>query len=146
MFVWQEDDWYQTNGADGLPIITDDGNAPDVGYVVPGQFWYDKLNNNLYIWAGELAPDGANIWRLLADLDQDFLQTTATLPLSVIGPRIQAASVTDDLNYLPTDDPSLFTVQKDYNEFLFAYLVNLDKGLTDLDPVYVSDTPPAQAE
>ena len=25
LFVWQEDDWYQTNGADGLPIITDDG-------------------------------------------------------------------------------------------------------------------------
>ncbi len=53
LFVWQEDDWYQTNGADGLPIITDDGSAPEVDYVVPGQFWYDKLNNNLYIWAGE---------------------------------------------------------------------------------------------
>ncbi len=94
----------------------------------------------------ETEPDGSQVWRLLADLDQDFLQTTATLPLSIIAPKIEAASSTDDLNYIPTDDASLFTVQKDYNEFVFAYLVNLDKGVTDLDPVYVSDTPPAQAD
>ena len=80
--------------------------APEVDYVVPGQLWYDKLNNNLYIWAGDNAPDGSQIWRLLADLDQDFLQTTATLPLSVIGPKIAEARAIDDLNYIPTDDAS----------------------------------------
>ena len=146
LFVWEEDDWYQTNGADGLPIVTNDGNAPGVDYVVPGQFWYDALNNNLYIYAGESHTDGTPVWRLIADLDQDFLQTTATLPLSVMGPRIADAKLIDDLKYIPTDDVSLFEVQKDYNEFLFAYLSNLDAGLQGIEPVYVSDEPPAQAD
>ena len=146
LFVWEEDDWYQTNGADGLPIVTNDGNAPGVDYVVPGQFWYDAFNNNLYIYAGESHTDGTPVWRLIADLDQDFLQTTATLPLSVMGPRIADAKLIDDLKYIPTDDVSLFEVQKDYNEFLFAYLSNLDAGLQGIEPVYVSDEPPAQAD
>ena len=38
LFVWVEDDWYQTNGADGLPIITQGSAAPEVDSVVPGQF------------------------------------------------------------------------------------------------------------
>jgi hypothetical protein len=146
LFVWQEDDWYQTNGADGLPIVTDDGDPPGVDYVVPGQFWYDALNNNLYIYAGDSHPDGTPVWRLIADLDQDFMQTTATLPLSVMGPRIADAKLIDDLEYIPTDDVELFSVQKDYNEFLFAYLSNLDLGLQGIQPVYVSDAPPPQAE
>ena len=75
---------------------------------------------------------------LVADLDQDFADNRNS-PLSVIGPKLQRIPV-DELNYLPTEDPSLFTVQKDYNEFLFEYLTNLT---TDSDePVYVSDTPP----
>jgi len=155
LFTWIDSDWYQTNGGDGIPIVTDDGNAPAIDVAIPGQMWYDKLDNNLFIFAGDYQADdgsintngdGALVWKLVADLDQDFLQTTATLPLSVIGPKIQAARAIDELNYIPTDDAALFTVQKDYNEFVFAYLSNLDAGLTDLEPVYVSDTPPAQSE
>ena len=33
---------WQTNGADGLAIITDDANPPPTEEVLPGQFWYDK--------------------------------------------------------------------------------------------------------
>jgi len=151
LFTWIDSDWYQTNGGDGIPIVTDDGNAPAIDVAVPGQMWYDKQDNNLFIFSGDYQADdgsintngdGALVWKLVADLDQDFIQTTATLPLSVIGPKIQAARAIDELNYIPTDDASLFTVQKDYNEFVFAYLSNLDAGLTDLEPVYVSDTPP----
>ena len=151
MFVWIDNDWYQTNGGDGIPIVTNDSNPPAINYAVPGQMWYDRLENNLFIFSGDyLAADGSInqdgdgqlVWKLVADLDQDFLQTSATLPLSVIGPRIQEARAIDDLNYIPTDDASLFTVQKDYNEFVFAYLNNLDEGLSNLEPVYVSDLPP----
>ena len=155
MFVWIENDWYQTNGGDGIPIVTPDSTPPSLNYAVPGQMWYDRANNNLFIFNGQYQAadgsinedgDGSLIWKLVADLDQDFIQTTATLPLSVIGPKITAAKAIGDLNYIPTDDASLFTVQKDYNEFIFAYLTNLDEGLTDLEPVYVSDTPPPQAD
>ena len=155
MFVWIENDWYQTNGGDGIPIVTPDDTPPSINYAVPGQMWYDKANNNLFIFSGQYQAadgsinedgDGSLIWKLVADLDQDFIQTTATLPLSVIGPKIAEARAIDELDYIPTDDAGLFTVQKDYNEFLFAYLSNLDAGLQDLEPVYVSDTPPAQAD
>jgi hypothetical protein len=152
LFTWIDTDWYQTNGGDGIPIVTDDGNPPLIDVAVPGQMWYDKQDNNLFIFSGDYQAadgtinqdgDGALVWKLVADLDQDFIQTTATLPLSVIGPKLVNAYTVDELNYLPTDDPSLFTVQKDYNEFLFAYLTNLDEGLSEFDPVHVSDTPPA---
>ena len=151
LFTWIDSDWYQTNGGDGIPIITDDGNAPALDVAVPGQMWYDKQDNNLFIFSGDYQADdgsinqngdGALVWKLVADLDGDFLQTTVNLPLSVIGPKLVNAYSLDELNYLPTDDPSLVTVQEDYNEFVFAYLSNLDQGLTDLEPVYVSDTPP----
>ena len=151
LFVWIDNDWYQTNGGDGIPIVTDDGQPPAINVAIPGQMWYDKLDNNLFIFSGDYQADdgsinqngdGALVWKVVADLDQDFLQTTATLPLSVIGPKLVNAYTVDELNYLPTDDPSAFTVQKDYNEFLFEYLTNLDEGLSNIEPVYVSDTPP----
>ena len=155
LFTWIDNDWYQTNGGDGIPIVTPDEQPPAIDVAVPGQMWYDRKNNNLFIFSGQYQAadgsinedgDGDLVWKLVADLDQDFIQTTATLPLTVIGPRIAEARTIDDLNYIPTDDASLFTVQKDYNEFIFAYLNNLDEGLSNIEPVYVSSTPPAQAD
>ena len=59
LFVWVEDDWYQTNGADGIPIITDDATVPSVENIVPGQFWWDRGHNALYIFDGTyVLPDG----------------------------------------------------------------------------------------
>jgi len=143
LFVWVDDDWYQTNGADGIPIITDDAAAPSVENVVPGQFWWNRAENALYIFDGTyiLADDsittnpnagGAPVWKLVVDSDGEgnnaLLQTTATLPLAVIGPRVTAL---EDYTYLPDVDLSegLMTVQKDFNEWVFQALVNLDEGL-----------------
>ena len=154
LFVWVDDDWYQTNGADGVPIITDDSIAPSVENVIPGQFWWDRGHNALYIFDGTyVLPDGTTTlnpnsggdptWKLVYDTDGDagLIQTTATLPLAVVGPRVTAL---EDYEYLP--DPGLseglMTVQKDYNEWVFQALVNLDKGLEDHQPVYVGEEPP----
>ena len=154
LFVWVEDDWYQTNGADGVPIISDDATAPSVENVVPGQFWWDRGHNALYIFDGTyILPNGTitlnpnaggdPVWKLVFDTNDDagLIQTTATLPLSVVGPRVTAL---EDYEYLP--DPGLseglMTVQKDYNEWVFQALVNLDQGLSDHQPVYVGETPP----
>ena len=155
LFVWVEDDWYQTNGADGIPIITNDSAAPSVENVVPGQFWWDRSHNALYIFDGTyVLPDdsittnpnagGSPVWKLVLDADGDnsgTLQTTATLPLTVVGPRVTAL---EDYEYLP--DPGLseglMTVQKDFNEWVFQALVNLDVGLEGFQPVLIGETPP----
>ena len=154
LFVWVEDDWYQTNGADGIPIITDDATVPSVENIVPGQFWWDRGHNALYIFDGTyVLPDGTitlnpnaggdPTWKLVLDADGDagLMQTTATLPLAVIGPKVTAL---EDYEYLP--DPGLseglMTVQKDFNEWIFQALVNLDQGLSDHQPVYVGEAPP----
>ena len=156
LFVWVEDDWYQTNGADGVPIITDDAAAPAVENVVPGQFWWNRGENALYIFDGTyILPDnsittnpnagGEPVWKLVVDSDGEgnnaLLQTTATLPLAVIGPRVTAL---EDYAYLPDVDLSegLMSVQKDFNEWVFQALVNLDEGLEDHQPVYVGEAPP----
>ena len=45
LLIWQDDGWYQTNGADGLPFFAT--AAP--GSEVPGALWFNTANLNLYI-------------------------------------------------------------------------------------------------
>ena len=160
LFVWVEDDWYQTNGADGLPIVTDGGEAPSIENVVPGQFWWSRTNKSLYIFDGTyLLPNGsittdpdANgqpIWQLVVDANDDaegLLQTTATLPLSVIGPRVTALEEYEylpDIDLSPNDNGTLpMSVQKDYNEWLFEAVKNLNDGLEEFQPVLIDTVPP----
>ena len=155
LMVYVEDDWYQTNGADGLPVVTNDGKAPEAEIVVPGQFWWDTLNNSLYIFDGSYSlPNGtvtddptvggAPIWKLVVDANIDqggLLQTTATLPLAVIGPRVTAL---EDYDYLPDFDLSESTmqVQKDFNEWVFQSLLSLNDGLEEFQPVIIDVAPP----
>ena len=49
MFVAFESEWYQTNGADGLPIITSTSTAPSASNLALGQLWFDSSTNILYI-------------------------------------------------------------------------------------------------
>jgi len=166
LFIWIDDDWYQTNGADGIPIITDNATPPGVEHIVPGQFWWDSGHNSLYIFDGAYElnngiitndPElgGNPVWKLVSDgSDGGVLQTTASLPLSVVGPRVRAL---EDYTYLPDIDlsPSVdidgdgneiitlpMSVQKDYNEWVFEALLNLDKGLSEQKPVYIGEAPP----
>ena len=155
LFVYAKDendvgDWYQTNGGDGIPIVTDNGAPPDILRAVPGQMWFDKLSNNLYIFAGDYQAldgsinqdgDGSIVWKLLSDMDDDFIQTTGTLPLTIVGPKIRAL---ENFTYLPSIDLSedAYTVQKDYNEWILEALVNLDTALEQVDPVLVGSEAP----
>ena len=155
LFVYANDendvgDWYQTNGGDGIPILTDDGSPPDIQVAVPGQMWFDKLSNNLYIFAGDYQADdgsinqdgnGGLVWKLLSDMDDDFIQTTGTLPLTLVGPRIKSL---ENFTYLPDIDLSegAYTVQKDYNEWILEAVINLDTALEQVDPILIgSDAP-----
>lgn len=158
LFVWVDDDWYQTNGADGIPIITDESIAPGLENIVPGQFWWDRLNLDLYIFDGTyLLPNGNSttdpdaggvpVWRLVVDSNASgALQTTATLPLSVIGPRVTGLEEYEylpDIDLSPNDDGSLpMSVQKDYNEWIFNSLISLNNGIEEFQSVIVGETPP----
>ena len=149
LFVYVDGEWVQTNGADGLPQITPDALPPNIETPAPGQFYYDRSSGVLFIHDGQyvagdgtifedFAPGRSPLWRVINEDVAAALQTTATLPLSVIGPRVAEA----DGTYLPDIDLEQVSVQKDYNEWLFEALVNLDTELNDLAPVVVSVDPP----
>jgi hypothetical protein len=69
LLIWQDDGWYQTNGADGLPFFAT--AAP--GSEVPGALWFNTANLNLYIY------DGSN-WILVSS--PTGATTTTALPLT----------------------------------------------------------------
>ena len=83
LFVYKDNDWYQTNGADGLAYVRTRDNIPPTDETLPGQFWYEPESNDLYVYSeGE--------WVRI--VDADGLQTTATLPLDIAGPRQKIAA------------------------------------------------------
>ena len=140
MFVWLTDNWYQTNGGDGIPIVTLTAEPPALDYVVPGQMWYDKTGNNLFIFAGDyqdansnIGPDvdGVPVWILVSDLDGDFLQTTATLPLALDSSTFASATKT----ILPPLVEANYNVQKDYNIYVNDALLALEDAIEDIDTV-----------
>jgi len=140
MFVWVTDNWYQSNGGDGIPIVTLTAEPPVVDYVVPGQMWYDKTGNNLFIFAGDyqdaqgnIGPDvdGTPVWVLISDLDSDFLQTTATLPLDLDSSTFASAPKT----ILPPLVEANYNVQKDYNIYVNDALLALEDAIEDIDTV-----------
>ena len=157
MFVYVDNDWYQTNGGDGIPIVTPDGTPPDIDYAVPGQLWFDRSSDSLYIFSGDYQAadgsinqdgDGTLVWRLIADLNQDFLQTTATLPLSfkfnnspdILPPDFPALD--DFPEAVPELDLSLQNNQADFNEWLLWATVSLGQAIDESSPVYIGVTPP----
>ena len=148
LFVSIENEWYQTNGADGIPIVTNTSVAPGVQHPTPGQFWWDASKNDLYIFDGlfEL-PDGGftddpldggtPIWKLVTDgLDAAF-QTTLTLPL--------ANNEEEDphvFNFItkPVIDDML--VQANYNDWLYGAFKELDTALFDKSAVHLGTDKP----
>jgi len=147
MFVWITDDWYPINDADGVPIVTTTSDPPEVDSPITGQLWYDKEENNLFIFAGDyenaegdIGPDidGVPVWVLLADIDGEFLQTTATLPLD------QDVRAVADIpkTILPEINSQLFTVQKDYNIYLYDALAALETAIGDSSPLIETSTAP----
>jgi hypothetical protein len=150
LFVYVNDHWTQTNGADGLAVITEDASPPTLEPVpAPGQFYFDKQSGGLLIHDGqyidvdgniypEKGPNTSPLWRLINEDVAAALQTTGTLPLTIIAPRISEYVTPRPESLLPDIDLALFHTQKDYNEWLFAALAAVDAELGDLAPVIIS--------
>ena len=129
LFVWIDDDFYQTNGADGLPHI---GENPPTSEV-PGSFWYNQTTDSLYIYTG-------TSWSLVTS---NAGASTATLMLD----DPTRSSFNDNRPYLP--DSSGLLTQKDYNIWIHSALEELEseiKANAGQFQVYMSDTPPTDVE
>ena len=94
LFVYVDGSWIQTNGADGLPILLP--TQPSAEYLVPGQLWFNTVDEILYIFNGEFIDTSSGdvtttyaagldaVWQpVTSGTGQSNLQTTATLPLEV---------------------------------------------------------------
>ena len=159
LFVSIDNEWYQTNGADGLPIVTNTSAKPEVEHPIPGQFWWDASQNDLYIFDGIYQlPDGGftdnptipfttPVWKLVTDGLADAFQTTTTLPLGSLGPKLRDADDDRgglDFYYITQPEPTDMTVQSDYNVWLFDAFKEIDKALHDKPVVHVDENPPTE--
>ena len=130
MMIAYSTQWYQTNGADGVPIVTDDGTPPPTSNIIVGQFWYRQDTDALYIFAGTYTtPSGGTttdpsipgvtpIWLQVSVSAADYIQNTSTLPLT----PITAVST----GYLPPIDPTDLNFQRDANLWFVDALEALD--------------------
>ena len=134
LFVALDGEYWQTNGGDGLAHVSD--TVPTNPPVI-GSTWFDTVNEVLYVYVGTDA-DGNGLWQIVKGAGEITL-TTATLPLAIAKSRFNI--------YTPTIIPDVpidqMGVQKDFNEYIFASLIALDKSLTE-STVTISDTPPTE--
>jgi len=127
LFIALENEYYQTNGGDGLAQVTTDSVAPTTPVI--GQFWWDISTKVLYIfdgfWLDEFnVPQGVHkpgytpMWRVVTGAESSTTQTTATLPLADAGNY--ATLGLNSGTVLPAVDTSGWLVQKDINQYLFT--------------------------
>ena len=153
LFVAVDGEFWQTNGADGLAAVTSDGTTPDADPVI-GQFWWSGQDDQLYVFDGHWKDTSGNIfpengagrtpvWVLVSDVSENSIQTTATVPLAAVGPKVRSLPSPE---YLPELDPTtgIMNTQKDYNEWIYAALLSLDVGLSVNSPTHIGEAPPLE--
>ena len=152
LFIAYESQWYQTNGGDGFPIVTQSDTPPAATNLVIGQFWYDNTADILYIFAGKYQETDGSIvttptattvpvWTQL--VSSGGLQNTATLPL--VNATVSSRFVTiasNSLGFLPTPPVGSLNNQEDANLYFLDALMALDDELEIQEP-YINITPPA---
>ena len=134
LFVALDKQWWQTNGADGLAFIRENSQAPITEEIVPGQFWYSTDDQALFVFDGES-------WVLVtSNAEAGTFQTTATLPLADSGVR---SNTTPTGNIITEPDLSDFNTQRDFNQWAYAALIELEDEVDAYQPVHVGLTEPS---
>ena len=128
MFIAIDNEFYQTNGADGLASV---GPNPPTTAVI-GSTWINSDTGLFYVYT---APGQ---WEAIVS-SGDITLTTATLPLS-------SSPFSSDFVYSPQILPPVppaadMQTQQDYNIWLSIALTSLDKAITE-SSVTINDTPP----
>ena len=119
LFIAIQDEFYQTNGADGVAHVGPD--APTNPPVI-GQTWLDTDTGILYVYIG------AGVWEGVVS-DGNITVESDTLPLS--------SSVNSFTNTYETHVPVSLTVpnqvqtQTEYNDWTMGAVVTLDKAIAE---------------
>ncbi len=132
LFVALDGEYWQTNGGDGLAHV---GEQAPTNPPVLGSTWFDTINEVLYVYVGT-DDTGTGLWQIVKGAGEVSL-TTATLPLAIAKSRFTLYSPT----VIPNVPIEQMGVQKDFNEYIYAAAVALDKAVTE-STVTISDTPP----
>ena len=125
LFVWEDDGFYQANGADGVPAV---GSNPP-SQQVTGQLWYNNTTGALYIY------DGSN-WTQITEVTG---VDTSTLILS-------APTTTSFTGFSGTITEPTAVTQEDYNQWLITALKALEANLEatiSADPMQYGTTLPS---
>ena len=155
LFIAWDGEYFQTNGADGLAIVTSTTAVPQSPVI--GQFWWDVVTASLYIFDGfwqdvngeidGIWSEGATpIWRAVTSTAGGDV-TTATLPLSGV---TRSANNPSGL-IIPDVDDRVMDVQQHYNEWIYDSLESLEAAIetiqNEVAPVAVTigTTAPANA-
>jgi len=147
LLVAYENQWYQTNGADGVPIVTNTTTPPSVTNLIIGQLWWVESTEQLYIFDGRYTlPDntittdpnagGVPIWVLISVSEDDYFQNTGNLPLVEFQTEVQSVSG----GFLP-DPPLAPFVQSTANQYFLLSLQGLNDGL-EQQAIYMSTSAP----
>jgi len=108
LFVWEDDGFYQANGADGVPAV---GSTPP-SQQVTGQLWYNDTTGALYIY------DGSS-WTQITEVTG---VDTSTLVLST-------PTQTSFTGFSGTITEPTAVTQEDYNQWLITALKALETNL-----------------
>ena len=139
LFVYLDDNWVQTNGSDGMPILSE--TQPSAEFLLPGQLWFNSTTEVLYIFTGEfIDPATGNtvtaysanvnaVWKPINGNTSANLQTDATLPLAIALNELTGSA------YLPDIDLAQMNNQKDFNEWIHGALTALNTGLSGFQSV-----------
>jgi len=132
LFVAVDGNYWQTNGGDGLAHVSE--TVPTNPPVI-GSTWFDTVNEVMYVYVGT-DDTGTGLWQIVKGAGEISL-TTATLPLAIAKSRFSIYSPT----IIPDVPIDQMGVQKDFNEYIYAAAVALDKAVTETT-VTISETPP----
>ena len=138
LFVAYENEWYQTNGGDGFPIITTTDVAPAATNLVVGQMWYDRTNGVLYIFAGQYRETDGTIvttptattvpvWSQLVDTSD--VQTSMTLPIGNDTDLAAFLNLFNSTAFLPIVNVASILNQYQVNDLLAESVLLLDEEL-----------------
>mgnify|MGYP002701097425 CR=1 FL=1 len=132
LFIAIENEYYQTNGADGLATVTSTTVEPTSPVI--GSFWWDITTSSLYIFDGFWRTPGGTIvgtwedgytpvWRLVTTTSTTFAEGAVAIPSGSVILREPAGNTLPALNY------GNITNQSQFNAWLYNGLESLETAI-----------------
>ncbi len=153
LFIAYQNEWYQTNGGDGLATVTETTVAPSASNLPIGQFWWDREGSSLYIFSGTYEESDGSfvtvptatttpVWTKIT-LDQgDYFQNTKTLPVEGTSFQTAVDAAIANGTYIPSISSATLVNQQNVNAYQLDVSVALDAELKN-QTISMGTSPPA---